>query len=204
MAVKDDQMILVELKTRVTVTLLIQAARRKDIAESVYICVPVPEGKKDIPNARGLRNLLRKLEVGLILVRFMKTKTRVDMVLHPRPYEKRMRRKKQAVLLREVNGRYGEFHKGGISTREERISAYRQEAIRSALILREEGEVSPAGLRERGIRPDKAQSILSANHYGWFDRTGRGRYVLNDAGTQALMRYEKEFPDMIRLLNESL
>ena len=44
-------MILVELKTRVTVTLLIQAARRKDVSDSVYICVPVPEGKRDIPNA---------------------------------------------------------------------------------------------------------------------------------------------------------
>ena len=114
------------------------------------------------------------------------------MVLHPRPYEKRMRRKKQAAMLREVDSRYGEFHKGGISTKEERISAYRQEAIRSALILREEGEGSPARLRERGIKPDKAQSILSANHYGWFDRTGRGRYMLNTAGEQALARYEKE------------
>ena len=203
-AVKGEEMILVELKTRVTVTLLIQAARRKDISDSVYICVPVPEGKKDIPNARGLRNLLRKLEVGLIIVRFMKTKTKVDMVLHPRPYEKRMRRKKQAVLLREVNGRYGEFHKGGISTKEERISAYRQEAIRSALILREEGQVSPALLRERGIRPDKAQSILAANHYGWFDRVNRGVYVLNGAGEQALSRYEKERPGMIKQLAESL
>lgn len=204
MAVKEEQMILVELKTRVTVTLLIQAARRKDICDSVYVCVPVPEGKRDLPNARGLRNLLRKLEVGLILVRFMKTKTRVDTVLHPRPYEKRMRRKKQAVLLREVNGRYGEFHKGGISTREERISAYRQEAIRSALVLRREGEVTPARLRERGVRSDKAQSILSANHYGWFDRTGRGRYVLNDAGREALERYDKEFPDMMKVLIASL
>jgi hypothetical protein len=126
------------------------------------------------------------------------------MVLHPRPYEKRMRRKKQAVLLREVNGRYGEFHKGGISTREERISAYRQEAIRSALVLREEGEGSPARLRERGIRPDKAQSIVSANHYGWFDRTGRGRYTLNSSGEQALERYEREFPEMIKVLAASL
>lgn len=193
-ALKGDEMILIELKTRVSVALLIQAARRKDISESVYIAVPVPPGKKDIPNSKGLRHLLRKLEVGLILVRFMKTKTKVDMVLHPRPYEKRMRSKKQIAILREVNGRYGEFNKGGIPSREERITAYRQESIRLAVLLKRRGEASPKDLREMSARPDKVQPILSHNVYGWFDRVRRGVYRLNDAGVTALERYERDYP----------
>ncbi|MDC7232678.1 MAG: DUF2161 family putative PD-(D/E)XK-type phosphodiesterase [Spirochaetales bacterium] len=198
-AVKGDEMIIIELKTRVSVALLIQAARRKDISDSVYIAVPVPPGKKDLPNARGLRNLLRKLEVGLILVRFMKTKTKVDTVLHPVPYEKRMRPKKQGAILREINGRYGEFNKGGIPSTEERITAYRQEAIRLAVLLKQQGEASPKTLRELSARPEKVQSILAQNVYGWFERVRRGVYTVNDAGLEALKRYEKDFPELTSL-----
>lgn len=201
-ALKGNEMILIELKTRVSVALLIQAARRKDISESVYIAVPVPQGKKDLPNSRGLRNLLRKLEVGLILVRFMKTKIRVDMVMHPKPYEKRMRPNKQNAILREVNGRYGEFNKGGIPSTEERITAYRQEAVRLAVLLKEQGEASPKQLRELSARPEKVQPILSQNVYGWFDRVRKGVYVLNDAGLTALERYERDFPRLTSLFKD--
>lgn len=201
-ALKGDEMVLIELKTRVSVALLIQAARRKDISDSVYIAVPVPPGKKNIPNAGGLKNLLRKLEVGLILVRFMKTKTRVDIILHPKPYEKRMRRRKQASILREVDGRYGEFHKGGIPSSEERITAYKQEAIRIACLLDEKGDASPGELKEWSARPDKVQPILSRNFYGWFDRVSRGVYRINPAGREALNRYQKEQPDLMALFRD--
>ncbi|MDA3958787.1 DUF2161 family putative PD-(D/E)XK-type phosphodiesterase [Oceanispirochaeta sp.] len=201
-ALKEDEMVIVELKTRVSVDLLIQAARRKDISDSVYIAVPLPPGKKNLPKARGLKNLLRKLEVGLILVRFMKTKIKVEIVLHPQPYEKRMRRRKQAAILREVDGRYGEFHKGGIPTTEERISAYKQEAIRIAFLLSEKGDSSPRALKSWSARPDKVQPILAQNHYGWFDRVSRGLYRINPAGTQALDRYERQQPELMALFRE--
>jgi len=201
-ALKGDEMIIVELKTRVTVDLLIQASLRKDICDSVYIAVPLIQGKKALPKARGLKNLLRKLEVGLILVRFMKTRTRVEILLHPGVYEKRVRRGKKTSILREINGRYGEFHKGGIPTTEERISAYKQESIRIAIQLRDMQEASPKVLREKSLRPDKVQPILSQNHYGWFDRVRKGIYTLNPAGVTALKRYEKEQPSMMRLLRD--
>lgn len=196
-------MIIVELKTRVTVDLLIQAARRKDISDSVYIAVPLPQGKKALPKARGLKNLLAKLEVGLILVRFMKTRTRVEVLLHPKSYEKRVRRRKQAAIIREIDGRYGEFHKGGIPSTEEKISAYKQEAVRIAVSLKELGEATPKMLRVRSLRPEKVQPILSQNHYGWFDRVKKGLYTLNPAGLTALERYEKEQPGMMALFREN-
>ncbi len=203
-ALKGDEMILIELKTSVTLSLVIQAARRKDISDSVYIAVPVAPGKKSLPNAKGLKNLLRKLEVGLIVVRFMKTKTRVEVLLHPAPYEKKVRRKKQAAILREVNGRYGEFHKGGIPSTEERITAYRQECIRLAWLLNELGEASPAGLRKKSARPDKVQPILANNIYGWFERVRKGVYRINEAGVKALQRYERDYPALIKLFETEI
>ncbi len=193
-AVKDEEIILIELKTRVTTTLLIQAARRKDICDSVYIAVPVPQGKQSLPNYRGLKNLLQRMEVGLILVRFMKTRTRVEIVLHPRTFEKRVRHKKKKAILKEINSRYAEFQNGGIPTDRERMTAYKQEALRIAFFLKESSPLSPAQLRERGTRSDKTQQILAGNVYGWFERIARGQYCLNDAGMVALSRYESEYP----------
>jgi len=195
-AVREDEVVLIELKTRVTVALLIQASRRKDISDSVYIAVPVPQGKSRLPNYGGLKNLLKRLEVGLILVRFMKTKTKVETVLHPRPFEKRMRRRKQAAILREIDGRYAEFHEGGIPTTVEKITAYKQESIKIAYMLLDSGPSSPKSLRDRGARADKTQTILSRNHYGWFDRIGRGIYELNGTGREALKRYEADYPEI--------
>ena len=195
-AVKDDEIILIELKTRVTTTLLIQAARRKEISDSVYIAVPIAQGKKTLPNYRGLKTLLRRLEVGLILVRFMKTKTRVEIVLHPDQFQKRVRQKKKQAILKEINSRYAEFHKGGISTDRERFTAYKQEALRIAFFLEEKSPLSPGDLRKKGTSPGKTQQILSGNVYGWFDRISRGVYILNDGGKEALKRYKNEYPNI--------
>ena len=202
-AVKGEEVLIVELKTRVTTTLLIQAARRKDICDSVYLAVPIPVGKKGLSNHRGLVHLLRRLEVGLILVRFLKTKTKVEVVLHPSIYEKRMRRKKHRAILREIDGRYGEFHNGGIPTGKERMTAYKQEAVKISFLLREKGPLSPRELKLHGTRADKTQSILSKNVYGWFDKVSRGIYSLNQAGAEALNRYEKEYPHIRETLFQS-
>ncbi|MDZ7794620.1 MAG: hypothetical protein U5P10_13290 [Spirochaetia bacterium] len=43
-AQKGDELILVELKSSISLNLLIQAAERKEISDSVYIAVPVPRG----------------------------------------------------------------------------------------------------------------------------------------------------------------
>jgi hypothetical protein len=193
-AVKGEEFLIIELKTRITTALLIQAARRKDICDAVYIAVPLLPGKKQLPHYSGLRTLLKRLEVGLILIRFMKTKTRVEVLMHPQPFERRMRKKKKRVILREIDGRYGEFHRGGIPTTKEKITAYKQEAIKISFLLRDEGPQSPKELKEKGARQDKTQRILSANVYGWFDKPSRGVYELNQAGEEALRRYEKEHP----------
>ena len=195
-AVKEDEILIIELKTRVTTALLIQAARRKDICDSVYIAVPILPGKNHLPNQSGIKSLLKRLEVGLILVRFMKTRTRVEVVLHPRPFEKRMRRRKKSAILREIDGRYGEFHQGGIPVSSEKITAYKQESIKIGFLLRDRGALSPKKLKELGTHKNKTQSILSKNVYGWFDNISRGIYEINKAGEEALDRYEKDHPDI--------
>ena len=110
------------------------------------------------------------------------------MVLQPYPFLERKSGKKRRAVLREIDGRYAEFDLAGQPSKDERISAYKQQALLIACRLKERGPLSPRRLRELGTS-ERTQSILSANLYGWFDHPERGLYLLNEAGEKALENY---------------
>ncbi|MCF6334716.1 MAG: DUF2161 family putative PD-(D/E)XK-type phosphodiesterase, partial [Spirochaetales bacterium] len=120
---KDDELIIVELKTRFSLDLVYQAVNRKKLTESVYVAVPVPQGKKSIPKIKEVKQLLYRLEVGLILVRFLKTKTRLEIVSHPGQYFPKEAVKRRRAIIREIDGRYSEFNRGGSTNKDQRVSA---------------------------------------------------------------------------------
>lgn len=188
-ALKGDDLIIVELKTRFSLALVYQALERKKLTPSVYVAIPVTSAKPTPPNYKSVKSLLRKLEVGLILVRFLKNKKRVEVVLHPTAYEQKKSPKRRKSIIREIEGRYGEFNQGGSDNSVEKITTYKQEAIRIAWFLRE-GDLTPKELRERGCGA-KTQQILAANFYGWFNRVKRGLYSLDPAGLEALESYKE-------------
>ncbi|MBN1797353.1 MAG: hypothetical protein JW822_02170 [Spirochaetales bacterium] len=187
-ATKGDELIIIELKTRFTISLVAQAVKRKQITDSVYVAVALPQGKNHLPSFANARLILRKLEIGLILVNFLKTKTKVEIIFHPKEYIKKRQHKKRIAIIKEIEGRYAEFNLGGSPVKHERISAYKQETIRIACLLKDRGMLSPKKLRGLGTSM-KTQSILSNNVYGWFDRVERGTYILNKAGSLALKKY---------------
>ena len=185
---KGEELIVVELKQRLSLALIVQAADRKEITDAVYIAVPVPPGRSAPPNFKGIKRLLRRLEIGCILVDRMKTKTRIRITLHPLPFSQPRAPSRRRAILREIDGRYGEFDRAGQPVTEERITAYKQTAIRIAAHLAEAGSASPKTLRRLGTG-EKTQAILSANLYGWFERPRRGVYRLSGAGRKALEHY---------------
>lgn len=186
---KDGDVVVIEMKTRLSVALLAQANLRKELTDSVYVAVPFSQEKKWTRNYRSIKKLLRTLEIGLIAVYFMKKKTRVEILLHPHPFVKRKSKKKLRAVISEIQGRYTELNVSGSSGSAEKITSYRLEAIKIASALEKCGESSPKKLREMGCF-EKTQKILQNNFYGWFDRMSKGLYVLNDSGKKALRRYE--------------
>lgn len=194
----DENPLILELKLRMSLDLIAQGVRRQEISPSVYLVIPLQGSRDHLRNSRSVLRVLRKLELGLIYVRFLRTGTRVEVHIHPAPTPHRGRPARRRAILREIDGRYAELNRAGQTSREERFSAYRQRAIRVAALLRdsETEPVSPAQLRDRGA-PDTVQQILSKNHYGWFDRVSRGQYRLNEAGNQALQRYAAILPRII-------
>lgn len=178
MAIRGDEPpVIVELKTALNLNLILQGVARQSLFADVYLAVPQPP--KWTHRYRDLTALLRRLGLGLLTVR----NGLVEAHLDPAPYQPRQNAPRAGRLLREFQRRVGDPNVGGTAG-VKRMTAYRQDALRLAALLRA-GQASPASLAAAtGIA--KARDILSHDHYGWFERVARGIYALTPKGVAAL------------------
>lgn len=168
----DEPPVIVELKTGITISLILQGIDRLAITDAVYVAVPRGKAKTWRKTLRATLKLCRRLGLGFISV----TGQSAEVHLDPGPYVPRKIKRRQTRLLAEFEARKGDPNLGGI-TRSKIITAYRQEAIRIAEHLCEFGPSKPM-IVAKAVDAPKARSILSSNHYGWFMRVERGVYDL--------------------------
>ncbi len=91
--------------------------------------------------------------------------------------------------MREFARRVGDPNKGG-AQKKGLITAYRQDALACARLLREVGPTKGALVAEAtGVKT--ATRLMAANHYGWFDRVQTGIYAVSDKGRAELDRYDE-------------
>ncbi len=184
---KGDDLIVIELKTRFGLDLLIQAAERQSITDSVYVALPGPINMGKKSRWPHKKRLLRRLELGLILVHHTVDDPWVEIAFHPLPYHRRKIKKKQRAVLDEMSQRTGSYNQGG-SVNRKLVTAYRENAIFIACCLDKFGTMTPAQLRAMKTGP-KTTSILSSDFYGWFQRVERGVYALSAQGRIDLKSY---------------
>lgn len=186
-ATKDGELTIIELKRNFTTALLIQATQRQRITEAVYIAIPRPSFALTTRKGRQMCHLIRRLELGLIIVDAIASE--LEVVFHPLPFDRKQDNRARKGLLHEIAGRSGEYNVGGsVGTR--LVTAYRENAIMIACVLKRRSPLSPKRLRELGTGK-KTQSILRDNHYGWFERVGRGLYSLTAKALSDLEAYPK-------------
>jgi hypothetical protein len=192
-AVKGDDLLIIEMKKTLNLPLVVQAVRRQRLTDSVYVAIPRPSNKwKWWKESRGAQHLLRRLELGLILVSLEKGKPPVEVIFHPVPFARRKRAKSRRAVLEEISRRSADYNRGG-STRVKLATAYREDAIYIACCFLAGGRRSPAGLRALGTSP-KTQGFLRLNPYGWFERVAHGMYGLTARGETDLAAW----PDLRR------
>ncbi len=190
-AQKEDELITIELKTSFNLKLIYQAIDRQKFSDSVYVAIPV-NGEREYPkNIKQICNLLKRLELGLIVVHFLKTKDKVEIVHHPGLYERKTSHIKRRAVIRESSMRVMEMNTGG-SASGKKVTLYRQQAIEIAVYLCMLGKASPRELVQLGCTK-KSQSILSQNFYGWFERVSRGVYTVHTHGRKQL----KAYPELV-------
>jgi hypothetical protein len=180
-ALRGDELLIVELKKALNLALVVQAVQRQRLTDTVYVAIPRPASKwKWWKESRGIFHLLRRLELGLILVSPSNGRPPVDVVFHPSPLSRRRRAPSRRAVLAEISGRLDDYNTAG-STRKKLVTAYRENAVHIACCLLRRASMTPAALRALGTGP-KTLSILRDNVYGWFERLRRGVYALSERG----------------------
>ncbi len=192
-AVKGDDLLVIELKKTLSLPLLVQAVRRQRVTDSVYVAIPRPSNKwKWWKESRGAQHLLRRLELGLILVSLESGKPPVEVVFHPLPFARRRKAAGRRAVIEEIARRTADYNRAG-SSRTKLVTAYRENAIHVACCLEVTGPTSPAALRALGTGP-QTLSILRYNVYGWFERVDHGVYALSAHGRNEL----SSWPELAR------
>jgi hypothetical protein len=202
-AVKEDELVVVELKLNLSVDLLVQATKRQRLTDRVYIAIPKPKYKLRSKKWTDLCHLVRKLELGLMIVSFSGNGKKVDVVFDPAPFERKKLRntRKRNTVLKEINGRSADYNIGG-SSRTKIMTAYKENCIQIACYLLQYGSLSPKSLKELGTG-SKTSSILTKNFYGWFDRVQRGIYMISEKGKKEINEYSELLSYYKKKVNEN-
>jgi hypothetical protein len=183
----DEGPVVVELKERLSLALVLQAVDRLTVSDTVYVAFRVGKGHSAAWRSQGKQvlRLLRRLGLGVLTV---SPRGEVVPVLDPAPYRPRPDAQRRKRLLKEFVERVGDPEPGGAAAGE-RLTAYRQDALRCARELAAAGVLRVRDLRERaGV--SRAGAILLDNHYGWFERVATGRYSLSPKGEQELAEWD--------------
>lgn len=194
-AMRDGELIVVELKRGFTLELIYQAMDRQRVADGVYVAVPLPKRGYLSPHIREMQSLCRRLELGLIFVGFTsKGIGQVDVAVHPKEASAPRRdRRRRLAVIREHEHRTGSANTGGV-TRKKILTVYKEQALLVAKLLRDHGPMRAEDVRKLG-GPANTGVILGRNALGWFDReldAGGSRYLYrpNGKALAALEEYE--------------
>ncbi|NLO40669.1 MAG: DUF2161 domain-containing phosphodiesterase, partial [Ruminiclostridium sp.] len=137
-------------------------------------------------------HLLKRLELGLLLVTVQKKGSSVEEAIQPLPFDRAKSissyKRKRKAMIHEIQERHGDYNTGG-STRKKLVTSYRETAIQIAVILKEYGSCAVKKIRETGKLPEKTGNILRNNHYGWFEKESYGVYKLTDRALTELGNY---------------
>ena len=193
-AIKDDCVIIVEMKKTLNTTLMYQGTKRQRISDYVYLAIVRPTTKQlRSKQFREKMHLVRKLQLGLMFVNI--NKGTVETFLDPENYTMRKNNIKKRRLLKEFEQRHTSFNTGGV-TKTKIITAYRERALVIAYHLQN----TPLAVKEIKVLTNDfmCSSILQKNYYHWFDRVDRGIYKLNDLGIKELNDYSYVIDEIIK------
>lgn len=187
-AVRGEDLVVVELKVAFNLALVLQGVERQRSADLVYVAVEAPRTTRGEVRWNEIQRLCRRLDLGLLTVSFAAHREpRVEVICEPGPYQPKRDTKTRGRLLKEFRLRSGDYNTGG-ANRRPLVTAYRESALLVAEHLRRYGPSQPKAIKA-ATGCDKAAMILQKDYYGWFQRVEPGVYQLSLGGEKALQTY---------------
>jgi hypothetical protein len=187
----DEPPVIVELKLKFALALYHQAVTRLALTDLVYIAVVRPTGKSARRALKDNRAMCRRLGIGLLTVRARDG--HVDILCQPGASKPRRSPKKAKALIKSFDRLTGDPNDGG-ATRHGIVTGYRQDALRCAACLAENGP-SRGSVVAKSTGVPMATRIMADNHYDWFARIERGVYGLTKGGQAALVHWAYSWED---------
>lgn len=186
---EDEPPLIVELKLKLNLDVVAQAVQRLALTSTVYIGIP-PNSAILKRRRKALLKMLRMLGIGLIEISVTKKNNAVKVLLDPAEYQPRESRPRKQRLLKEFLLRVGDPNLGGSESRKGITTAYRQRAVKIARYLQAQG-ATKAAVIAAAINEEKTRDIMYKNHYGWFERAGKGFYELSPRGRREIEQWKE-------------
>ncbi len=185
---KEDVYLAVELKTSFTMKLIYQAIDRQKTMDIVYICIPKNTLPKSKSQYRQLMYLLKRLELGLIVVYDHQAEVLLEADVFDLEKSRSYYKKKKQKILKEYHLRKNTINIGGTKAR--RLTRYKEMVIEIGLYLIEHEKASPKEIREK-TNILKTAAILQKNYNNYFERPTRGIYQLTQKGKQEILELNR-------------
>lgn len=189
--IKDKELIIIELKLTLNITVIYQAISRFKYSEHIYIAILRPT-KLTLKTYHKMKKLCKMLGVGLILVNLKKNN--IDIIIEPTNIHEQKPTEKMKIKT-EINNINVSTNIGGIN-KVKINTAYREKCIYLACILQHHHTLSSKELISLYDLDFNPYSILYNNHYKWFKKYSHGRYTLSNDGYFAL-----DDPNFIKVVN---
>jgi hypothetical protein len=173
LGVKDNHLVAVELKTKLSIKLIYQAIDRQKLVDQVYIAIPKSSVKRRSSSYKNLLYLLKRLELGLIMVDQDYAEVYLEVSIYDMARSKTRNKKRKENLLKEFGLRKYSKNVGG--TKNKTVTRYKEEVIEIAMYLLSVNSASPKEIKKI-TNIDKTASILQKNYQGYFKRIERGIY----------------------------
>ncbi len=191
-AKKDETIIAIELKTSLSTKLIYQGIMRQKLTDTVYLAIPKNKNtNKDNKGFAEKLEILKRLGLGLFIVDFSYEKPFALVELEPKLSDIKAlqsRNKKKLVnILTEINGRSGNFNKGG--TKGKTITAYKEKVLKIIQFMAD-GEVYTPKEVATALGMEKVQPILARDYYKYFEKVEKGKYKISKKGLKALDEYD--------------
>lgn len=192
-AIREGSLVIIELKLNLNITLLMQAAQRQRITPNVYIAIKRPKTSLRKKKWRDLVHLIRRLELGLILLSFEDEEPSLKVIHKPGSFNRkrslRQNGKIKNRIIQEAIERRSCCNIGG-SHRVPTMTVYKETSIQIALYFDHFGPMSSKELQSLGTNY-QTYRILYNNYYKWFKRVARGVYDLTELGRKEYKNYSE-------------
>jgi len=195
-AIKEEEMLIIEIKKIFNVKLLYQAVRRLAATPVVYVAIGKPSAKQKMSWYTMMKSLCRRLHLGLILIE----ENSVRILTQPAVFSSRISLKLKNKILKEFHGRRVGSNLGGI-TGKKLETAYLENAIHISVLLKKHKFLTPKKLREYGSS-ENTYSILYHNHYGWYEKIQKGTYGLKKGQAASIKKTHPEIWHYYQNLNQ--